>query len=139
MPVRTLSRLAVPLCVALLAGCAAKPSAGPCAAQETVMVNDLIFLGTDSPAGQVSEQAWEDFLREAVTPRFPQGLTAWRAAGQWRGNDGSIVKEPSFVLDLVHPDDTVSETAVRELQAEYKTRFQQEATMRVKQSACVSF
>lgn len=139
MPARFPARFAVALCAAALAGCAANPPAGPCAAQETVMVNDLIFLGTDSPAGPVSEQAWEDFLRLSVTPRFPQGLTAWRAAGQWRGNDGAIVREPSFVLDLVHPEDAASERAVRELQAEYKTRFQQEATLRVKQHACVSF
>lgn len=139
MPAPFVARFAVALCAAALAGCAAKPPSGPCAAQETVMVNDLIFLGTDSPAGQVSEQAWEDFLRVSVTPRFPQGLTAWRAAGQWRGNDGAIVREPSFVLDLVHPDDAASESAVRALQAEYKARFQQEATMRVKQNACVSF
>ena len=60
------------------------------------MVNDQIFLGTDTPSGPVSPQEWTSFLAESVTPRFPQGLTVWQASGQWRGNDGAIVREPSM-------------------------------------------
>jgi hypothetical protein len=46
---------------------------------------------------------------------------------------------PSYILHLVHPDDAPSETAVSELVAAYKTQFQQEAVLRVKTHACVSF
>ena len=61
------------------------------------------------------------------------------ANGQWRGNDGSIVRESSYVLTLVHPDDAASEASIQAISQAYKTRFQQEAVMRLKQRACTSF
>ena len=135
-----LARLALPLCAAALtAGCVTNPASRACAPNETNMVNDQIFLGTDTPSGPVSPQEWTSFLAESVTPRFPQGLTVWQASGQWRGNDGAIVREPSHVLNLVHPGDVASEAAVRDIRTEYQTRFRQEATLRVRQAACVSF
>ena len=36
------------------------------------------------PAGQVSEEDWQWFLDEEITPRFPEGLTILEAGGQWR-------------------------------------------------------
>lgn len=128
------------LAATLVAGCATTaPSSRACAPRDSAMVNDQIFLGTDTPSGPVSPQEWASFLAEAVTPRFPQGLTVWQASGQWRGNDGVIVRESSYVLNLVHPGDAASEAAVRDIRAAYQTRFRQEATMRVRQAACVSF
>ena len=92
-----LARLALSLCAAALtAGCVTNPASRACAPNETNMVNDQIFLGTDTPSGPVSPQEWTSFLAESVTPRFPQGLTVWQASGQWRGNDGAIVREPSM-------------------------------------------
>ena len=121
------------------AGCAA-PGAGPtCGKGEEHMVNELLYFGTARPQGVVSADEWTQFLRTAVTPRFPQGLTAWPAAGQWKGADSVIVREDSFLLSLLHPDDEASDAAVRAIAAEYKSRFQQEAVLRVKSRACVSF
>ena len=53
-----------------------------------------------------------------------------------RGSDtGELVHEPSHVLSLVHPADAASETAVGEIVAEYKNRFEQEAVLRVRSPA----
>jgi len=35
-------------------------------------------------AGAVSETAWRNFLGKEVTPRFPEGLTAFEGYGQWK-------------------------------------------------------
>jgi hypothetical protein len=75
----------------------------------------------------------------SVTPRFPHGLTAWQASGQWKGADGAIVREASFVLNLMHADDERADSAIRSITAEYKARFNQEAVLRVKSHACTSF
>ena len=74
---------------------------------------------------------WTRFLSEAVTPCFPEGLSVWQASGQWRSASGQIIREPSFVVSLIHPDDLVPNGAVQEIIASYKTRFQQEAVLRV--------
>jgi hypothetical protein len=120
-----------------LSACAATP-ATRCAASERPSINELIYFGTATPDGVVTDPQWAEFLRDVVTPRFPMGLTTWRASGQWRSNDGSLTREDSHVLNLVHGDDVASEQAVQELVDAYKTRFRQEAVLRVKTPACTS-
>ncbi|MBI3148628.1 MAG: DUF3574 domain-containing protein [Betaproteobacteria bacterium] len=125
-----------PLC--LLAGCAnLAPSNCPEGSQ--TWVREEVFFGTDKPGGKVSTEDWADFLGKSVTPRFPQGLTVWPASGQWRDEQGKIVREESYVLTLVHSGDTTTEAAVKALTRDYRQRFQQEAVLRVRSSACVSF
>ncbi|CAN7287292.1 DUF3574 domain-containing protein [Variovorax sp. LjRoot290] len=124
---------------AMLTACAPMHGTG-CASGEQALVHDSLFFGTGKPRGGVVTPAeWAEFLKGTVTPRFPQGLTVSPASGQWRGADGAIVQEASQVLQLIHPDDTANESAVQELVAAYKAQFQQEAVLRVKAMACVSF
>lgn len=122
-----------------LAGCATSPS--NCRSGEQALVSDQLYFGTDIPGGggRVSAEAWNGFVHEVVSPRFPQGLSVWGAAGHWRGNDGVIVREDSFVLSLVHADDDASERAVQAIVAEYKQRYRQEAVLRVRAPSCASF
>jgi hypothetical protein len=110
-----------------------------CAASEQRSVSELLYFGTAKPMGVVSTEEWSSFLGGVVTPRFPQGLSAWQAAGQWRSADGSLTRENAFVLYLVHPEGEAADSAIRTIIAEYKARFQQEAVLRVKSYACVSF
>jgi hypothetical protein len=111
-----------------------------CNAGEQLAIHDTLYFGTGIPeGGVVSADAWSMFLATAVTPKFPQGFTVSEASGQWRGNDGSIVKETSYVLQLVHSDDGTSEQAVVQIVSAYKTEFRQEAVLRVKARACTSF
>jgi hypothetical protein len=136
----SLDRLAfIAVLAATLTACAPMHGAG-CASGGQALVHDSLFFGTGKPRGGVVTPAeWAEFLKGTVTPRFPQGLTVSPASGQWRGADGAIVQEASQVLQLVHPDDPASESAVQELVAAYKAQFQQEAVLRVKARACVSF
>ncbi|WP_280153794.1 DUF3574 domain-containing protein [Piscinibacter sp. XHJ-5] len=120
-----------------LAGCASAPPV-PCRAGEQPAASDLLYFGTARPRGVVSAQEWQQFLERSVTPRFPQGLSVWPAAGQWRGADGQVVREGSHVLNLVHPDDEASEKAVQEIVSAYKAQFEQEAVLRVRSRACSS-
>ena len=98
----------------------------------------MLYFGTQKPVGRVTPEDWAQFLSETVTPRFPEGLTAWRASGQWLSASGSIVQESSYVLSLVHPDNSSAERAIQEMLASYKSQFQQEAVLRVKSNACMS-
>ena len=125
------------LAAAALAGCAAS-SAMRCPPNERAAINELIYFGTGTPDGAVTEAQWGEYLRDVVTPRFPQGLTTWCAAGQWRSQDGSLTREDSYVLNLVHREDGATEKAVQELIETYKQRFRQEAVLRVKTPSCTS-
>jgi hypothetical protein len=110
-----------------------------CRPGEQFVVHDTLNFGTAKPKGTVAPEEWQEFLQGIVTPRFPRGFATMESSGQWRGADGSILREASHVLVLDHPDDAASESAVLEIISTYKSRFQQEAVFRVKTAACVSF
>jgi hypothetical protein len=121
-----------------LAGCASLDGAA-CAGGETATISETLYFGMAKPTGgTVSSEEWAGFLRDVVTPRFPAGLTAWPASGQWRGADGEVVREDSHVLTLLHPQDAASENSVLAIVADYKTRFEQEAVLRVRSRVCTS-
>ncbi|MES2947818.1 MAG: DUF3574 domain-containing protein [Pseudomonadota bacterium] len=133
-------RLAIALIapITLLAGCASSTGLR-CGAHEQLLVSDQLYFGTEKPGGIVSPSEWSEFLRGVVTPKFPEGLTVWPASGQWRSANGAITREASHVLSLVHAETEAAESAVRAIVTEYKSRFQQEAVLRVRGKACVSF
>ncbi|MEO6104235.1 MAG: DUF3574 domain-containing protein, partial [Pseudoxanthomonas sp.] len=87
--------------------------------------------------GMITEQEWTSFLEVVVTPRFPQGFSVLQAAGQWRSQEGAVVREASHVLQLAHTDDATSEQAITEIIATYKTRFHQESVLRLKATLCM--
>jgi uncharacterized protein DUF3574 len=124
--------------IATLTACASAPALS-CKSGERSAVHDSLYFGTAKPTGVVTAEEWAEFLRGTVTPRFPQGLTVSQASGEWRGADGALVHESSYLLHLVHAGDASSEKNVAELVSVYKERFQQEAVLRVKVGACVSF
>jgi hypothetical protein len=110
-----------------------------CKPNDEYAISELLYFGTAKAKGIVTPKEWADFLRSSVTPRFPKGFTIWQANGQWQDKNGAIVSEESYVLNILHPDDTVSELSVHNIAAEYKLRFRQEAVLRVKQNACISY
>ena len=99
-----------------------------------------LFMGRSSDSVEVVDgAAWEAFLEDTVTPRFPDGLTVLDARGQWRGSEGLVQKERSKILViLVSPDDD-SVRLIDEISDEYKRRFSQESVLQAVTDACVSF
>jgi hypothetical protein len=108
--------------------------------QQEAWIADRLYLGRSMPGGgMVSDEAWAAFLAEVVTPRFPGGLTVLRGDGQWRDARGVLVREPSFVLEIIHPAGAAADAALDEIAAEYRRRFRQESVMRVRAPADVRF
>lgn len=126
-------------CLAVLLGGCSTVQWPACTSAEQRSVSELLYFGTAKPVGVVSADDWSSFLASVVTPRFPQGLSAWQAAGQWRSADGSLTRENSFVLNFVHTEDEAAEKAIQAIVAEYKSFFQQEAVLRIKSHVCTSF
>jgi hypothetical protein len=119
-----------PLGLALgLAACAAIPPA-PIDETGPIAVADRLYLGGSSPMGPVTDADWERFVGEVVTPLFPDGLTLWRAQGQWRNADGSITREPVMVIEILHSGEAGTEARLETIARAYRTRFAQEAVLR---------
>lgn len=99
-----------------------------------------LFFGRNRGGVEVvSDAAWGGFLAEEVTPRFPDGLTVFDAAGQWRGPAGVIAGERSKVLLVLAEPGAESMRLTREIAEAYKNRFDQESVLRVVRPACASF
>jgi hypothetical protein len=92
-----------------------------------------LYFGTAMPDGAVTDEEFRAFIDREVTPRFPDGLTVLEAEGQFRGADGILVKERSFVLILLYPYETFATATrlVEQIRSLYKDRFEQESVLRV--------
>jgi hypothetical protein len=104
-----------------------------------VQVAQLLF-GRDIAGGSsVSDAAWEAFVDQEVTPRFPDGLTVFDARGQWRGAKGTIVREPSKMLMIVLTGAAGESDRLAAVAHAYELRFHQQSVLLVEQSACATF
>ena len=121
--------------IVLLSACATTSFQSPCHAGEQLAVVDSLYFG----GGEVKPEQWQEFLAVVITPRFPEGLTSWPAAGQWRNDAGVIEKESSYVLQLVHADSAQSDSGIQEVISMYKSRFHQRAVLRTRTQTCISF
>ena len=128
-------------------GCIAASSPAPapmplphtCTAPAVAHLRTLLYFGLARPAGTVSEAEWQAFVREEVTPRFPEGLTSWEVAGQWRRADGVIIQERSKALLLVHSDTEAARSAIQALILRYKQLFEQESVLWETSPICAVF
>ena len=110
----------------------------PTARRETLSASlgpahlERLYFGRNiADTAVVSDSAWGTFVRDVLTPRFPEGATVWDASGQWRAPNGALVREPSYVVELLHPATPESEARVQGVIDAYKTRFAQQAVLRM--------
>jgi hypothetical protein len=97
------------------------------ACAQHAFVSDRLFCGLSIPGGgAVSQADFDAFVAEVVEPRFPDGFTVWRARGQWKGGS-----EDAMVIEVVHPRAPQHDRALQEIADTYRTRFRQEAVLRV--------
>lgn len=103
--------------------------AGPADPEE--LLSERLFFGRLIPGGgAVSDSSWAAFLAEVVTPRFPSGLTVWRAEGQWLDPRAELVREPVMVVEVLHPRGAPADSVFGHIAAEYMVRFSQDAVLR---------
>jgi hypothetical protein len=108
-----------------------------CGSTSAPRVRTTLYFGLARPKGSISELEWQVFLRDEVTPRFPEGLTVWEADGQWRRGDGVVDHERTKVLLLVHPDTGAALTGVQDVIAQYRQKFDQESVLWETARVCV--
>ena len=110
-----------------------------CGVASAAQLRTTLYFGLNrAKGGAISELEWQVFLRDEVTRRFPDGLTAWEAEGQWRTPAGSIDHERSKVLLLVHPDTPDARRAVQEVITTYRKTFEQQSVLWESARVCVT-
>ena len=110
-----------------------------CAPLGSAFLRTTLYFGLNRPTGMVSDSQWRAFLRDEVTPRFPQGLTVWEANGQWQQSNGRISRERAKVLLLVHDDTPAVRGKLLAVVESYKKAFQQESVLWESAHVCAAF
>jgi hypothetical protein len=109
-----------------------------CGGASAPQLRTTLYFGLTRAKGPISELEWQIFLRDEVTRRFPEGLTAWEAEGQWRNPGGTIDHERSKVLLLVHADTLEARRGVQEVITTYRRLFDQQSVLWESSRVCVS-
>ena len=133
-------RTALVVCLVIVATACTQTSSPSCPEGTDRFTEYQLFMGRNGPDGEVvDDEAWDTFLTDTVTPRFPDGLTVLDGRGQWRGSDGLIKKERSKLLVILAQPGDDKMRLIDEVSDEYKRRFSQESVLQVVDDACVSF
>lgn len=137
-PARSPHSLWASLCLlAVAAACAGiasrrAPGVAPALAGTQALIDDRLVFGRTIPGGgEVSDSAWAAFMSDVIAPRFPAGLTLWRAEGQWRDPRGDVVRERVMVVEVLHPQGIPADSVFARIAAEYRGRFHQDAVLRI--------
>jgi hypothetical protein len=109
-------------------------------AQKPQQVVELMFGRNIADRIAVTEGEWTRFVDQEITPRFPDGVTVFRAAGQRRDQSSNrIVREPTNIVLIVLPGKAEELERVNEITQAYKVRFKQQSVGVILHPACVSF
>lgn len=126
----------------------------------TAWIRTELYFGLAIPAGgaypsggRVTEEMWQVFVDEEITPRFPDGLSVFKVQGQWRdggpeNGSSKIVHEESRQVVIFRRGDAErgagagtpsEEERIEAIRAAYKARFNQDSVMRVESVSRVRF
>lgn len=130
------------LTVALAVGgnALAQEAACPLPDQKPTLVVQMFFGQSIRNRGPVTKKEWNAFLRQTVTPRFPDGFTVYDAYGQWLDTEKHIVtRENSKVIQIATANTEPVRAGIAEISDAYRKRFRQQAVAIVSTAGCASF
>lgn len=123
-----------------LAACAPQPpqAAAPvCVAPLKPALQVDLYFGRETDKGrEVSEAEWASFLKDEVTPRFPDGLSVLDVAGQAREPNGRIARERTKLLVIVVFDAPAHQPKVQAIIDTYSRRYGQHGVFHVEHPVC---
>jgi Asp-tRNA(Asn)/Glu-tRNA(Gln) amidotransferase A subunit family amidase len=125
------------LALALFALAMPQPAlAAPCPLPgQKPMLLVKMYFGQGSDA-----RAWDRFLADTVTPRFPDGFTVYDARGQWMDpKTHRLTREASKVIEIAAPDTSMVRARVGDIARDYRAKFKQQSVGIVTTAACAAF
>jgi len=99
---------------------------------------DLYFGLSKRGGATVSDEDWNRFVDDQITPRFPDGFTVTSAQGHYL-QDGQVIVEPSKVVTILHQRAQDVDDRINALVKEYVQRFNQDSVLRSDEQNSVQF
>jgi len=133
-------RFAAALMACALFGTDAHAQSCPLAGQSTMLIVQMFFGQSVEGHANIAPAAWQRFLREDVTSRFPDGFTVFDAYGQWRDPKTSrIGREHSKVVEIATTDTPDVHSKIEDIAARYRKLFHQQSVGIVTTPGCARF
>ncbi len=96
-----------------------------------LLIEQDLYFGTKLPGGgEISEEEFQEFVNNVITPRFA-GLTAFDANGQFLRPKANSIQEDTNVITLFVEDTLESEAAIDEVIRAYKQQFRGAGVLQV--------
>lgn len=105
-----------------------------CVVYRVESVHTLYFGTMKADGSSVSDAEWQRFMNDVIAPRV-EGFTTWDADGLYRTRGGTVQRERTHVVQLMHVD----ERAIIDIIAAYKRQFAQESVLWLRGRAGVAF
>jgi len=146
--VRTKSRVTVVLVLAVIAttllslmiGCGDTDSDTADKESKPEWIETCISFGRNTTGGgEVSEEDFNKFLEDVVTREFPAGLTVFDSYGQMKDDTGTIQKQATKVVLLVHENSAENDKAIKKVIDSYREMFDQPQVMQTTTPIDVEF
>jgi hypothetical protein len=135
--------LGLSVLVGAAGGCRVSASVEPPRASHKSEQNNWVktdlYFGLSKRGGEViSEDQWNKFVDDQITPRFPKGFTITSAQGHYL-QDGRVIVEPSRLVTILHHPGPDSDERIDQIVKEYVKRFEQDSVLRSDQTSDVRF
>lgn len=112
----------------------------PLAGGKPMLVVQLFFGQSIAGQRNIAPRAWQAFLKEDLTPRFPDGFTVFDGYGQWRDPaTAHIGRERSKIVEIATPDTPAIRAKIEDIAARYRARFHQQSVGVVTMPGCARF
>ncbi|SDT93092.1 Protein of unknown function [Verrucomicrobium sp. GAS474] len=99
-----------------------------------------LYIAVGDERSELSEEAWELFLSEIVTSRFPKGITVLPGSGQWFNRHlGKHQNLKLKVVVIIHESTPRDREKIEEIRSTWKDRYPCESVLKVEQEVEVSF
>ncbi|MGF1489072.1 MAG: DUF3574 domain-containing protein [Prochloraceae cyanobacterium] len=92
---------------------------------ESIEVN-LFLKDNYAPRDRVSDNDLDTFIKNVITPRFPNGLTIFKTEEQFRDSNNRIIAEESIIVSLLFYDTIDNEIALNQIIRAYLEQFDRE-------------
>jgi len=118
----------------------AQEVACPFPEQKPMLVVQMFFGRSVPHRHPVTAAEWNEFLRQTVTPLFPDGFTVYDAYGQWLSPQSHAVsRDPTKVMVIATADSSEVRDKVAKVSEKYRQRFHQESVGVISLTECGAF
>jgi len=115
-------------------------AAAPALAQECPLTGQSPKLEVQLFFSGASPAAWARFLRDELTPAFPDGFTVYQAYGQWKDpKTHRISRERTEVVMIAAADGPAFRSRITALAERYTRRFHQQSVGLLTNPSCGAF